>query len=183
MPSLSRRGFIALGGSGAAGLILASCGEEDDPRAEGSDDELLSAALGAETALQGAYNEDGLAGITPARAVISLQEERISELGELGAETPEAPEAGGDVVDASNAAIAAYRELAGVGSSTEVRAAGTRGLAEIAAVLAAVSAEDPAPTAFVTGGAEDPYEPEVEEPAETATAEDTETTSTTEAGG
>ncbi len=125
----------------------------------------------------------GSRGITPARDVLSLQDERISQLGELGAEEPEAPEAGGNVVDASNAAIAAYRELAGVGSSTEVRAAGTRGVAEIAAVLAAVSAEDPAPTAFVTGGAEDPYEPEVDEPADAATTEDTETTPTTEAGG
>ena len=183
MPSLSRRGFIALGGTGAAGLVLASCGEEDDPRAEGRDDELLSTALGAETALQDAYDEGGLAGITPARAVISLQEDRISQLGELGAETPDAPEAGGDVVDASNSAIAAYRELAGLGSSTEVRAAGTRGVAEIAAVLAAVSTGDPAPNAFVTGGTEDPYEPEVDEPDDAPTAEETETTSTTEAGG
>ena len=182
MPSLSRRGFIALGGTGAAGLVLASCGEEDDPRAEGRDGELLSAALGAETTLQGAYDDDGLAGITPAKDVLSLQDERISQLGELGAEEAEAPDVS-DVVDASDAAIAAYRELAGLGSSTEVRAAGTQGVAEIAAVLAAINIEqrkDPAPNAFVTGGADDPYEPEVDEPTKaTSTTEAT----TTEDGG
>ncbi len=172
MPRCSRRGFIALAGTGTAGLVLASCGEEDDPRADGRDPELLSAALGAETALQSAYGGGGLAAITPAADVLSLQEDRISELGDLGAEEGEAP-AAGDVIEASNAAIAAYRELAGIGSSTEVRAAGTQGVAEIAAVLAALNLDqgsDAAPSAFVTGGSEPPYE-----------AED-ETTSTTEEG-
>ena len=179
MPSLSRRGFIALGSTGAAGLILASCGGEDDPREAGRDGDLLGAALSAETALQGAYDGDGLTGITPTREILSLQEERISQLRELGAEEGEAT-GSSDIVEASNAAIAAHRELAGLGSSTEIRAAGTQGAAEIAAVLAAVSAEqdsDPAPTAFVTGGSEPPYEAEGDEPSST------ETTSPAEGGG
>lgn len=186
MPSLSRRGFIVLGGTGAAGLALASCGEEVDPRDEGRDEELLSAAIGAELALQSAYGGGGLSGIAPTRPTTDLQDERIARLGDLGAEDTEAPD-NGDVIEASDAAIAAYRELAGLGSTTEVRSAATEGLAEIAAVLAAVRAEagdDPVPSAFVTGAADEPYEAAVaDDSAADATSTTEETTTATEEGG
>lgn len=188
MRSLSRRGFIVLGGTGAAGLTLASCGEVADPRDEGRDEELLSAAIGAELALQSAYGSGGLSPISPTKPTTDLQDERIARLGDLGAEETETPD-NGDVIAASGAAIAAYRELAGLGSTTEVRSAAAQGLAEIAAVLAAVRAEagdDPAPSAFVTGGADAPYEPAVADDSAadaTSTAEETETTTATEEGG
>src|SRR5918996_3411443 len=56
MQTVSRRGFLVIGGTGAAGAVLAGCGgSEDDPRAEGRDPELLVAALAAGTALGDAY--------------------------------------------------------------------------------------------------------------------------------
>jgi len=192
MHSLSRRGFIVLGGTGAAGIALASCGEEVDPRAEGRDDELLTAALSAEMGLQSAYAGGGLAGITPTNPITDTQDERVARLEDLGATAASSDAAAaGDVIAASDAAIAAYRELAGIGSTIEIRSAATQGLAEIAAVLAAARLEagdDPAPDAFVTGGVDPPYEPEVADvdaektTSTTSTTEEAETTST-QAGG
>ncbi|MET0730599.1 MAG: hypothetical protein ABWZ03_05350, partial [Solirubrobacterales bacterium] len=63
MQTVSRRGFLVIGGTGAAGAVLAGCGGSvDDPRDEGRDPELLAAALAAETALGDAYAIGGEGG-------------------------------------------------------------------------------------------------------------------------
>ena len=51
MPGLSRRGFLAFGGTSAATLALAACGaDEEDARSDGDDAPLIDAAIEAETA-------------------------------------------------------------------------------------------------------------------------------------
>ncbi|MET0730469.1 MAG: hypothetical protein ABWZ03_04690, partial [Solirubrobacterales bacterium] len=56
MPTLSRRGLLAIGGAGAAGALLSACGESVDPRAAGDDEALVSAEASAEASLAAAYS-------------------------------------------------------------------------------------------------------------------------------
>jgi hypothetical protein len=173
MPPLTRRHLIATGGAGVAAIALAACGEEDDPRDEGRDGELLAAALAGETALAAAY--DGLAAGAPEvastrDAFLAAQRRRVDELRSLeaapadGSETAaDAPEDGpAAVTTAANAAIAAYREGAGLLSTEEQRGLAIRFLAQVAAEVATINRlfDRPAvPAAFVTGGDTEPFVP------------------------
>ncbi len=191
MLTLSRRGLIALGGSGAAGVALAACGAAADPRADTSQDELLQAELEAETALAGAYRQAagalGSGGEAAAlRRFAAAAEERAAQFRDLVADPdsgseapppdggPDSPEALGAAATLANRAIAAHRRAAGLLDQTESRALASSSLIACAAELAAVnhfSGAPVAPEAFVTGG-EDP-------PHEAAGPESTTTTSTT----
>ena len=189
MLTVSRRGLFALGGTGAA-VVLAGCGSEDDPRAEGNDQELLDNAMAAESGLQAAYDstaggvEGGRAGAEVVNHSRDASSERQQELGRLGAGgTPgggsSATGTGLEATEtAANAAIAAYRQCAGLLPSAEDRATTMGFLAQVAAELAAIRGlfgEDQAPEAFVTGGEEPPFQAA---PPETTTTSTT-TSSTT----
>ncbi len=193
MLTVSRRGFLALGGTGAA--VLAGCGGEVDPRAEGDDPELLDAALEAEAGLEAAYgNLSGGAVAAGAGAEVvkrsrDASAERQQELGRLGAGEPTgdgSTAAAGtgleSVEPAANAAIAAYREAARLLSTTEGRSTTMGFLAQVAAELAAIRGlfgADQAPEAFVTGGTEKPFEAAAEETTTTSTTSTSTTDSTT----
>lgn len=172
MPNLTRRGLLVLGGTGAAGVVLAGCGKESDPRAEGRDGELLSKAADAEVALGDLY--DAISNDSQSDPVIAqfrdASSDRQDELKQLGAETSGAPSAteGNTVasadtvaaIAAAGTAIAAYREGAGLLSTTELRGPATRFLTQVAAELATLrglAGDDQSPVAFVTGGKEEPY--------------------------
>jgi hypothetical protein len=192
MQTVSRRGFLVIGGAGAAGAVLAGCGgSQADPRAEGRDPELLAAALAAETALGEAYAVGGEGGPAPRqrRAIesfIAASRRRADELTGLledaGGQPTEAPtpEPGTELAQA-DAAIAAYRAAAGPLSTEELRRTMIRFLAAVAAELSTMSefaGEDPAPRAFVTGEEAEPYVAGDDG----ATNEQTETTTTTTEG-
>ncbi len=172
MRSLSRRGFLALGGSGAAGGVLAACGSAAEPREEGRDPELLDAAYTAETALGATYAAAaGSASGADAETIDRYRDASTARAGELrslagdaGGDPTDGDSAGTDAgaaIDAANAAIVAYREAAGVLSSTELRQTATVDLSEVAGELAGLSliaGEDPVPSAFVTGQASEPLQ-------------------------
>jgi hypothetical protein len=185
MPSLSRRGFLALGGTGAAGVALGACGSGADPRGEGDDPELLAAALGAEEALQAAYDNLALfaKGAAAKREFYAAQDARISELGRFGASIGESDTTGSDAYAALDATIAAYRNLARLGSTEELRTTATQFLAQVAVELATVrelQGDEVVPFAFVTGLDEPPLETTDDAPSgETTTTTD----STTSTGG
>lgn len=184
MQTVSRRGFLVLGGTGAAGAVLAACGSTEDRRAEGDDAALLAAALTAETALEAAYAERRFsASGAPSAAVRSALDafraasaRRVEELAGLvedaGGE-PAGTEAGAaDAIEGANAAIAAYREAAGPLPSEESRSTMIAFLTAVAAELAVMSdfaGDDPAPSAFVTGGSEEPFEPTADSETTTST--------------
>ncbi len=170
MQTLTRRGLLVLGGTGAAGAVLAACGETDDRRDQGDDAELLAAALAAETALADAYA--GAGGAQPPvdeRELLGTYRDasnaRIDELTTLtedaGGETTGSASAADGVPGAAEGAIAAYRAAAGPLSTPELRATAISFLVAVAAELATLvelEGGDAAPEAFVTGGAETPYE-------------------------
>lgn len=162
MPTLSRRGLFALGGSGAAATALAACGGRTDKREETDDAAVLGTALAAETALGEAYAAG--AGIETSFAAASRRraadlKRLIDQAGGSGAGSGAA--GSGPAPERAEAAIAAYREGAGTLSSAELRRTTIEFLAAVAAELAALRAqagEDPVPRAFVTGLAEEPHE-------------------------
>jgi hypothetical protein len=169
MLTVSRRGFLAAGSSGAAALALAACGDDPDPRAEVRDTELVTTALGAEGNLQAAYSalDPGPDGAVAVKAFIKASAARQSALAKLGASGPPPPKApsgsdpqGFESTDtAANAAIAAYREAAGISSATEARATTAAYLAAVASELATVrgfAGTDQSPEPFVTGLAAKP---------------------------
>jgi hypothetical protein len=175
MPTLSRRGLLALGGSGAAGAVLAACGESADPREEGDDEALVAAEAEAEARLAAAYTTAaGTLAPGPERAAVesfaAAAGDRAAELAgdPSGAAAPPGPDGGPDspealaaAINLANAAIAAHRAAVTGLDETAARALATSSLAACAAELAAVSGfagEPEAPRAFVTGGEEEPYE-------------------------
>jgi hypothetical protein len=193
MPTVSRRGLLVLGGTGAAGAVLAACGETADLRADASQGELTQGEFDAELALSSAYAlAAGTRGSADERSALddfaAAAEKRADQLRAFapdpGTEVP-APDGGPDSAEAlsavarlANAAIAAHNAAAGLLDSIEGRALASSALAACAAELAAVNHFDgkpEAPNAFVTGGAQKPYEA-TDEPDDS----DSETTSTTE---
>jgi hypothetical protein len=189
MLTVSRRGLLVLGGTGAAGVALAACGQAADPRADASQGDLLQAELDAEVALAAAYK---LAATTlrPGAERTALEDfaaaadKRAEQLRGLapdanaGSQTPP-PDGGPDSAEAvaatarlANSAIAAHNQAAGLLNSVETRALASSALAACAAELAAVnhfSGKPEVPHSFVTGGEQPPYE--------SSTAETTSTTS------
>ncbi len=178
MSTLSRRGFLILGGTGAAGVALAGCGAEEDPRAEGDDPELLDAAIEAEgvygLAAGASADQQGVSDL-----IVEQSRGRVKELSSLGSSQVTAGSGSDDVVTGAEEAIAAYRQIARLASTEELRTAGTRFLAQVAAELAAVlelEGEDPVPYPFVTGLTEPPLNFPDDAPTGTTT------TTTTEGG-
>lgn len=172
MLTISRRGFLVLGGSGAAGAALAACGAEEDPRADGRDGELLAVALAAEQGLTAAYQaaladlataEQGVVNVCRnASASRGVELERLAEDADAGPGTETAVQTTGveGAVAAGNLAIAAYRTAAGLLPTPELRRIVTAYLAAVAAEqasLRALGGDEPlAPEPFVTGSAERP---------------------------
>jgi len=163
MSTVSRRGLFALGGSGAAAAVLASCGGSADVRADSDDAALLGAALEAETGLGDAYASAG--GIEAGFATASRR--RAAELDRLieqAGGSPADDQGGaqsGATDEAAEATIGAYRQGAGRLTTAELRGTTIGFLAEVAAELAAVrgqAGEDEVPRAFVTGLPEEPRE-------------------------
>ena len=184
MSTLSRRGFLVLGGSGAAGVALGGCGSEEDPRGEGRDPELLGDAIAAETAYgAGAKAFADQQGVS--QLIDDQSSARVDELKSLskGEATAPGDSSAENVNEAAQAAIVAYRSLARFGSTEELRMSATRFVAQVAGELAAVrelGGDDEVPYAFVTGLPEPPLQSADDAPsAETTTS----TTSTTTAGG
>ncbi len=193
MQTVSRRGFLVIGGTGAAGAVLAGCGGSvDDPRDEGRDPELLAAALAAETALGDAYAIGGEGGPAPPQreaieSFIAASRRRAEELTTLleqagGQPTKAATPEPGTEREQANATIAAYRAAAGPLSTEELRGTAIAFLAAVAAELSVMSefaGEDPAPRPFVTGLEAEPYVAADEDSAD----EETTTEATTTAEG
>src|SRR5262245_46367856 len=111
MLSVSRRGLIALGGTGAAGLVLAGCGDAADRRADASQSDLLAAQGEAETALAAAYRQ-AAGSLSPGRertALAGFAAAASKRAGELdstagGNEQPP-PDGGPDSPEALSGAI------------------------------------------------------------------------------
>ena len=57
MLTVSRRGLLALGGTGVAGVALSACGAVADQREDADQEDLLTAEIDAELALAGAYRQ------------------------------------------------------------------------------------------------------------------------------
>ncbi|HEY8001747.1 MAG: hypothetical protein ACHQJ5_09435 [Vicinamibacteria bacterium] len=199
MLTVSRRGFLALGGTGAAGVALAACGTAADPRADASADQLTEAEASAETALAAAYGAaaSALAQGEERAALEDFAAAAAKRAGEFGGgsaqagETPPAdggpdsPEALDGAIRAANKAIAAHREAAGLLDAVDGRTLASSSMIACAAELAAVShfaGKPEAPLAFVTGGTEAPFESATETEATTTSSTSTtsESTSTTE---
>ncbi|MDX6583354.1 MAG: hypothetical protein QOI10_2538 [Solirubrobacterales bacterium] len=177
MPTVTRRGLLALGGSGLAGVALAGCAAEADPRKDASQSDLVDAEAEGEAALATAYAQAAssfdtgeeratLERFAAAAGKRANQVRRGSDTnttppGQAPDGGPDSPEALAGAVHAANVAISAHREAAGLLDTVEGRALASSSLAACAAELAAVDllAGDPAsPNAFVTGGPEKPYE-------------------------
>jgi len=180
MPNLTRRGLIVLGGTGAAGAVLAACGAEEERRESSEDAGLILATYDAETALTAAYAAaaselsggeraavDSFERASSARAEeLQTRADGAGDQGEPGSE----PGLAGATA-AAEAAVAAYRDAAGLLSDEEDRATAIAFIAQVAAELAGVrelDGSDPVPFAFVTGGPEPPFVA----PGETATEDD-----------
>jgi hypothetical protein len=189
MLTVSRRGLFAIGGTGAA-AALAGCGGATDERDDADDQAVLDSALESEAALGATY--DTLSGPEvssgPGAQVLKRcqadSKKRQQELASLGASETTGGDTGGagsgldPAVTSANAAIAAYRQGARLLGETGQRATCTSYLAQVAAELASLRGligEDQAPVAFVTGGAEKPFQAA----ATTTTRTTSATTSTT----
>ena len=199
MSTVSRRGFLVIGGSGAAGVALAACGESVDPRETGDDDALVAAEAEAETRLATAYRYAASVTADEERAALeSFADAAAARADELGGSTPvplpdggpDKPEALSAAINLANAAIAAHRAAVTGLDSAEGRGLATSSLVACAAELAVVSdfaGEPQVPRAFVTGGEDEPYvaasdPPESDSDSET-TSSTTSTTSTESEGG
>lgn len=200
MLTVSRRGLLALGGTGAAGVVLSACGAVADQREDASQEELLTAEIDAELALAGAYRQAGAAfGSGEEGATFddfaAAAEKRAAELRSFASDSssgsggpppdggPDAPEALSAAANLANDAIAAHRQGAGLLDQVDTRALASASLVACAAELAAVNhfAGNPeAPEAFVTGGEAEPHEAAESTTSSTTTSSTTSTTSTTE---
>jgi hypothetical protein len=197
MLTVSRRGLLVLGGTGAAGVALAACGQAADPRADASQGDLVQAELDAEVALATAY-EQAAASLpageerTAFEAFAKAANGRVQQLRGVAPDPgsqPPAPDGGPDSTEAvaatahlADAAIATHHQAAGLLASLETRALASSALAACAAELAAVnhfSGKPEVPHAFVTGGELAPYEPSIaESTSTTSTSSSTSTEST-----
>jgi hypothetical protein len=170
MPTLTRRGLIVLGGTGAAGAVLTACGAETEARRDSGDDgTLLSDALAAERALGAAYAEAAGSAGGEERSTLEAFA-RASQLrgDDLESRTDGAEDGDADApteqglagaIAAAEGAIAAYRDNAGLLSSADDRSTSMLDLVAVAAELAAVrelDGADPVPFPFVTGQDEPP---------------------------
>ena len=173
MLTVTRRGLLVLGGTGAAGAVLAGCSEAGDPREDSSPEELTTAEADAEANLSRAYVLASQ--VTKGEQSATLErfgeaaKRRFAEVaGGSDENTPPEADGGPDKPEAlsacrhlANAAIAAHLEAAGLLDDVEGRALASSSLAAVAAELAVVNgfAGDPeAPSPFVTGGADEPLE-------------------------
>jgi hypothetical protein len=174
MPTLTRRGLLILGGTGAAGVALAGCSKAEEPRDESDADALTSAEADAEGKLAGAY-ELAASAVPTGEERTTLQRfaaaaaKRAAEIsGGSFENTSPPPDGGPDFPEAlsacqhlANEAIAAHLQAARLLDEVDGRALASSSLAACAAELAAVNsfAGDPeVPSAFVTGGPEKPLE-------------------------
>jgi hypothetical protein len=172
MPRLTRRRLLAAGGAAGAASVLAACGaSEEEARSSENDTEIGSAAAAAELTLQSAYDNGALSALAPDHKVLyERQSQRVTRLGDLAGGLPSGaqtkPPANGSTspeqgIELAGQALAAYRAAAAELSTEEQRAAAFESFASLAADLAVLRAavgEEPSPFAFVTGGAEEPYE-------------------------
>ena len=199
MLTVTRRGLLVLGGAGAAGAALAGCGEATEPRDDADPQALTQAQAEAETNLSGAYVIAAqVTNGAQSAALESFAEAATRRAAEFGTSTsppepdggPDAPEALSACQHLANVAIAAHLEAAGLLDEVADLAVASSALAACAAELAAVNgfAGDPeAPSSFVTGGAEKPYEstdePDSDDSGETSTTTDAATTTDTTGSG
>ena len=65
MHTLTRRGLLVVGGTGAAGAVLAACGTTEDERDEGRDPELLAAALARRDRARGGLRAEANISVSP----------------------------------------------------------------------------------------------------------------------
>ena len=193
MPSVTRRGLLVLGGTGAAGIVLSGCGEATDPREESDPEALTAAESEAEANLSGAYVVASQVAAGKQRAALEqfaeAAKQRAAEFGQ--ASPPPPPDGGPDSAEAlsacanlANDAIAAHLQSARLLDETAGRALASSALAACAAELAVVNGfagEQQAPHAFVTGGEHPPLEsfdrPDSDE-SETTSTSTTDTTDT-----
>lgn len=199
MLTVSRRGFLALGGTGAAGVALSACGQTTDRRDDSSPDELKAAEASAETALAQAYSAAASA-LPKGEERTTLEQfataagDRADGLGGGTAQAGDTPDGGPDsaealdgAIRAADTAIAAHRQAAGLLDEEEGRALASTYLVAVACEVAAVdhfAGKEQSPSPFVTGGDQDPYEA-VEDSSTTSTSSTTEssTTSSTKTEG
>ena len=183
MPRLSRRGFLALGGTGTAAVALGACGSSEDPRDEGNDGQLLINAAAAEStygaSAKGFADQQGVSAEIEKASATRVEEltPAVKAAG-AAAHEPRIDRDPADVEEAALIAIVAYREGARLLSTPELRTKATQFLGQIAGELAALrdlAREEPAPYAFVTGLDEEPLQSFDDIP----TAERETTTSTT----
>ena len=153
MLEVSRRGLLVLGGTGAAGVALAACGQGPDQRDDASPDDLTAAEASAETALAGAYGAAASA-LPKGQERTTLQQfataagKRADELGAGTEQTGDTPPADGGP---DSPELAAVDHFAG---------------------------NEQAPSPFVTGATAAPYEA-----ADTSTTSTTSTSTTSTGSG
>ena len=171
MPTISRRGFLALGAAGAAGT-LAACGNEENPRAEGRDGELLGAALAAESALTDAYQaalsevraaDQGV--VNASRDASAARADELERLLEDAGGSEPTPQ--GSPPTASRGRLAQRTSRSSPtakppASCPRPSCAAPRPprlprLPASRRALRVVSGEEPAPRAFVTGAEQEPF--------------------------
>ncbi len=200
--AIHRRDFLALGGVAVAGVAIAGCGEGVEAPSASRDVELLSGALvgeeNATTALQRAEAEVGAGETALVKALREQASGQAAELQDAVAELGDAPAAGDfgvegsgrdgalrAALEATNAAVAAYRLGAGQFSEEKLKRSALEWISAGAVRLAAIRellGEQPAPEPFVTGLDEKPLsnpDREGDAEAESTTTETTETTTTT----
>jgi hypothetical protein len=186
MSKLTRRSLFAVGGTGAAGLVVAGCGTADDPRTEGRDGEVLDAAADAETTLGAIYDQldAGPQGNPAVQQFRDASSSRLDELNRVGATTPKASldvdASTSAAIAAADPAIAAYRNVVRFGSTTELRSTAITFLTQVSAeqaTLRGLGGEDQSPQPFVTGLKAKPYVA-TDDTADDTTTSTTSTTST-----
>ena len=197
MLTISRRGLLALGGAAVAGTGVAACGTDEYPRDEGRDPELLGAMLAAELGVEASAKANekqpqeaqAVAELVSAIARASAARVRTlrglaQDAGGSEANQPQGAPTLPALADASERAIAAYHEGAGLLSNPDLRSTASSYLAQSAAEVAALRGQlgdDPVPAAFVTGGSVKPYA--FSSDTTTSTTSTTTTETTTGSGG
>ena len=198
--AVHRRAFLVLGAAGGAAGLLAACGEALPEPSSDRDADLLSKALvgeeNATSALDAAAKlakGDELATVRELARQSSANAARVERsLADLET-TPQGeftPPAGGDLdaaleaaIEQTNAAIESYRIGAGLLTTEQLRGEAIElAIADGArlAMLNRMLGRNAAPVAFVTGGAEKPYEPSEASTTTTSTTETESATTTTD---